>query len=107
MVKIAHMMPGRLRLRFEPLKGRPEFATKLHNHLSGVSGLGRFEVNARTGSVLLFYNTRALGSAEFLDAISMALGKLFPAHFAPGRLRVRFTRGFGTRAIEAFMPDQV
>jgi hypothetical protein len=54
-----------------------------------VSGVRGVEVKSRTGSVLITYDPLALGSAEFLDDLTAAMGKLFPGHFAPGRLRVR------------------
>ena len=53
-----------------------------------VPGIRRVEAKSRTGSVLLAYDTRALGSADFLDDLSAALGKLYPAYFAPGRARI-------------------
>ena len=64
-------------------------AERVHEYLMAVPGIQRVEVTARTGSVLLTYDPRALGSAAFLDDVSAAMGTLFPAHFAPGRVRVR------------------
>ncbi len=54
--------------------------------------INRVTVDARTGSVLLLYDARALRSPAFLDEVSGALGKLFPGHFAPGRLRITTRR---------------
>ena len=88
MVKIVHVMRGRLRLRLDAVKSRPALAEQLHRHLMAVSGIHRVEIKARTGSVLLTYDPRALGSAQFLDDLTGAMGRLFPGHFAPGRLRV-------------------
>jgi hypothetical protein len=92
MFKILHLIPGRARLRFEAVKGRPEFARRLHTHLEAVTHINRVSVDTRTGSVLLLYEARALRSPDFLDELSEALGKLFPGHFAPGRLRVNVRR---------------
>ena len=89
MVRIVHVMPGRLRMRLGAVKSRPGLAVQLHNQLMADAGIRRVEVKSRTGSVLLVYDPRALGSANFLDELSEAMGRLFPAHFAPGRLRVR------------------
>ncbi len=89
MVRIVHVMRGRLRLRLDVLKSRPGLATQLHDHLIAVSGIRRVDVKSRTGSVLLTYDPSALGSAEFLDELSAAMGMLLPAHFAPGRVRIR------------------
>jgi hypothetical protein len=89
MVRIAHVMRGRLRLRLDALKGQPALATRLHEQLAAVAGVCRVEVKYRTGSVLISYDPRALGSADFIDDLSAAMGTLFPAHFAPGRARIR------------------
>lgn len=82
-------MRGRLRLRLDAIKSRPGLAARLHEHLIAVSGIRRVEITSRTGSVLLTYDPRALGSAAFLDDLCAAMGMLFPTHFAPGRVRVR------------------
>ncbi|MEN8762957.1 MAG: HMA2 domain-containing protein [Thiogranum sp.] len=89
MVRIVHVMRGRLRLRLDAVKSRPGLAARLHAHLIAVSGIHRVEITPRTGSVLLTYDPRALGSAGFLDDLCTAMGMLFPAYFAPGRVRIR------------------
>ena len=70
MISFLHLLPGRLRLKFDALKRQPKLATRLHAHLSAVSGIDRVDVNPRTGSVLLYYNPSALASPAFLDAFS-------------------------------------
>jgi hypothetical protein len=92
MVRITHVIPGRLRLRLEATKGRPELATELHSQLAAVSGIDRVEIDTRTGSLLLLYDPSSLRSPDFLDSLSQALGRLFPAHFAPGHLHVTVRR---------------
>jgi hypothetical protein len=92
MFKILHLIPGRARLRFDEVKGRPELARRLHTHLEAVSHINRVKVDVRTGSVLLLYDARALRSPAFLDEVSAALGKLFPGHFAPGRVKLESKR---------------
>ena len=82
-------MRGRLRLRLDAIKSRPDLGERLRRQLMTVSGVHQVEVKSRTGSVLLTYDPQALGSADFLDDLSTALGRLFPTHFAPGRARVR------------------
>ena len=89
MVRIVHIMRGRLRLRMDAVKRQPRMAARLHEHLMTVSGIRQVEVKSRTGSVLLTYDPQALGSADFLDELSSALGALFPAYFAPGRAHIR------------------
>ncbi len=89
MMRILHVLPGRLRLGFDAVKGRPDLASKMHRHLEAVSGIRRVTVDTRTGSVLMLFDPGALKSAEFLNELSTVLGSMFPAHIAPGR--VRFT----------------
>ncbi len=88
MYRTAHILPGRLRLRFKALKGDPVKAATLQQHLSEVAGISRAEVSAATGSLLLHYDHRLLESPAFLNAISAALGQAFPGQFAPGRLHL-------------------
>lgn len=89
MIRIVHIVRGRLRLRMDAVKSQPRLAARLHERLMAVSGIRRVEVKSRTGSVLLTYDPRALGSADFLDELSLAMGTLFPAHFGPGRAHIR------------------
>jgi hypothetical protein len=92
MFKILHLIPGRARLRFDAVKGHPELARRLYTHLEAVTHINRVTIDTRTGSVLLLYDARALRSPAFLDEVSAALGKLFPSHFAPGRVRITTRR---------------
>ena len=88
-------MRGRLRLRLDAVKSRPDLAVRIQQQLMAVSEIRHVQVTPRTGSVLLTFEPRALGSAEFLDEFSAAMGTLFPADFAPGcvRFRVDFLKG--------------
>ena len=88
MIRIVHMLPGRVRLRIAAVKRQPGLAARLWTQLMDVAGIKRVKVDSRTGSLLLFYDRSALRSPVFLDAFSAAMGKLFPEHFAPGHLRV-------------------
>lgn len=86
MVRILHVLPGRLRLRFDAAKGRPDLASRLHKRLEAVSGIRRVQIDTRTGSVLMIYDPGLLKSPDFLNELSEALGSIFPQHFAPGRV---------------------
>lgn len=88
LLRVVHLLPGRVRLRFKALKGRPSTAAELQHHLGALKGISRVEVNPQTGSVLLHYDPLTLRSPAFLIALSQALGKVFPGQFAPGRLRL-------------------
>jgi hypothetical protein len=86
-------------MRLDEVRSRPGVASQLHKQLMAVSGIHRVDIKSRTGSVLLTYDPRALGSADFLDEFSTAMGKLFPAYFAPGRLRIRIDLLRGRRKL--------
>jgi len=86
MVRILHVLPGRLRLRFDALKGRPDLASRLHRGLEDVTLMRRVEIDTRTGSALLLFDPGALRSPKFLAELSDTLGSFFPDHFAPGLL---------------------
>jgi hypothetical protein len=92
MFKILHLIPGRVRFRFDAVKGQPKLARRLRAELEAVAHINRVTVDTRTGSVLLLYDATALRSPAFLDDLSRALGKLFPGHFAAGRLRITTRR---------------
>jgi len=85
-VRIRHVLPGRLRLGLAAIKGRPDLASRLHRHLEAISGIRRVTLDTRTGSVLMLFDPGTLSSARFLNELSEALGSLFPAQFARGRL---------------------
>lgn len=87
--RVLHILPGRMRLRFKALKGRPDTASSLQSHLGALEGISRAEVNPVTGSLLLHYDPRILSSPAFLDAFSEAMGRAFPGQFAPGRLHLK------------------
>ena len=88
MLNILHLIPGRARFRFNAVKGHPKLAGQLRTQLEEVAHINRVTVDTRTGSVLLLFDAKALCSPAFLDDLSRALGKLFPDHFAPGRLHI-------------------
>jgi len=76
MVRILHVLPGRL--RFEALKGRPDLASRLHWRLERVDRIRRVEVDTRTGSVLLIYDPEIVTSPGFRAAPGQPLPLLRP-----------------------------
>jgi hypothetical protein len=105
--RVVHILPGRLRLRFRSLKGRPAVAATLESHLGDVEGISRVEVNPLTGSLLLQFDPRRLRSPELLHALSAALGKAFPGRFAPGRLHLRVHQLRGNPELAAAITERV
>jgi hypothetical protein len=107
LLRSVHILPGRLRLRVKALKGRRHAAGALESHLGAVEGISRVEVSAITGSLLLHFDPRRLSSPAFLDACAEAMGKAFPGHFAPGRLRLTVRRLRGDNALAAAISDRL
>jgi hypothetical protein len=87
--EILHLVPGRIRLRCDDVKGQPRFAQRIQAHLEAVTSIERVTVNTRTGSVLVRYDPPALSSPAFVSQVSKVLGELFPGSIAPGHLRLR------------------
>jgi len=76
--RVVHLLPGRMRLRFKALKGRPSIAAELRQHLGAVPGISHVDVNPLTGSLLLHYDPHAITTPAFLDALSGPLEELLP-----------------------------
>ena len=102
--RIAHILPGRVRLRFKALKGCATTANNLQSHLGSVEGIRRVEINPLTGSLLLGYDPCSLRSPQFLDAFSEAWAELRAAVAAgddAAMLRVRGAARDARAAMEA------
>ena len=78
-VKVVHAIPGRVRLRVHELKGNPGLASAVQERLAAAGGIRWVEVNAATGSVLVFYEPETGTSPGSLRTLSEALTPLFPA----------------------------
>ena len=105
--RIAHILPGRVRLRFKALKGCATTADNLQSHLGSVEGIRRVEINPLTGSLLLGYDPCSLRSPQFLDAFSEALGRVFPEKFAPGRVSIIVKHLKGNDAFAGRITEQL
>jgi len=77
-MRVFHFIPGRLRLRLDRLRGRPELARQFEVELAAVPGVRRVLANPVTGSLLLEYRVGSLRSAESLVALEHAVQRLFP-----------------------------
>ncbi|MDF9391506.1 MULTISPECIES: HMA2 domain-containing protein [Methylococcus] len=70
---VTHAVPGRIRLKSERLKGRPQEAEQLTARLAQVAGIHHAEVNPATGSITLHYHSKALESLTFFAELAAAL----------------------------------
>jgi hypothetical protein len=77
-IRVAHAMPGRVRLRVDKVKGNPAFAQKAEDKLSQMPGIKRVEAHPRTGSVLVYYDAAALLAEGGLAALTDGFSELFP-----------------------------
>ncbi len=73
-----HFSPGRLRVRVDLLKGKPKLARGIEQHLSPVWGIHRVEIDPATGGCLLLYDSQAVTSPQFIDAVATPLSRLLP-----------------------------
>ncbi|HKJ33449.1 MAG TPA: hypothetical protein VKA34_16555 [Balneolales bacterium] len=55
-IEIAHLIPGRIRLRTRQLKHNPEMADSIQKSVSDISFIQKCEINRKTGSILLIYD---------------------------------------------------
>ena len=59
-IRVAHAMPGRVRLKVDKVKGNPAFAQKAQDKLGQMPGIKKVEAHPLTGSVLVYYDAAAL-----------------------------------------------
>lgn len=77
-VKVRSFFPGRVRLKVEALKGKPELAGRVQADLAGIDAIQSVEVHPDTGSVTLRYDRKAIRSPASVDALVTTLGRHFP-----------------------------
>ncbi len=65
-----HEVPGRLRIKVPDLKRNPRKAHDLQRRLNGFAGVLSASVNSVTGSLLVHYDPRILGSEAILSYLS-------------------------------------
>jgi len=65
-----HDIPGRLRVKTPSLKGNFNAAEELKRILNSIEGIDSTSVNTLTGSVVVNYDTRSVGSARILHTLN-------------------------------------
>jgi len=78
-IKVAHALPGRVRLKIPEVKENPELARQAQEKLGRVPGIERVEANPATGSLLILYDLALLASVEALGPLGEIFAELFPA----------------------------
>ncbi len=77
-VRIAHFLPGRVRLKVAALKGDAALAGRLSAAFGAVPGVHAIECNTVTGSVLIRYDPRRIVEADAAGALSQVLRSELP-----------------------------
>jgi heavy-metal-associated domain-containing protein len=67
--RVAHSIPGRLRVRFEPREADPEVLAALLAQLSHRPGVRSARYNPASGSVVVEYDPGALSEAALMGAL--------------------------------------
>jgi hypothetical protein len=73
-VRLAHVSPGRIRLKFDEIKNAPQRAREIEDRLGTVPGIQSVHANPLTGSLLLTFDEPVGESMEFPFAVAQALG---------------------------------
>jgi len=61
-----HNVPGRVRIFSEAIKRNPKAADEVRMVLSTLTGVGTAHINLTTGSLLIYYNPRAIKVADII-----------------------------------------
>jgi hypothetical protein len=77
-IRVAHALPGRVRLKVDRVKGNALLAREAQEKLAKVPGIRGVEAKADTGSLLIHYDPEELFSLGSLEILSLTLGEIFP-----------------------------
>jgi hypothetical protein len=75
--RVVHALPGRIRVKVEALKGDTVTARAVRDVVGDLADVGRVEVSAKTGSVLVVYDDSATTSRRIAE-LAAALAPLAP-----------------------------
>jgi heavy-metal-associated domain-containing protein len=77
-VRVAHAIPGRIRLKIRALRADPALASRLEDLLVGAAGVRRAEANPVTGSLLVHYDDASEAWRDEAQALVEHLGPVSP-----------------------------
>jgi hypothetical protein len=77
-IRIAHAMPGRIRLKVDQIRTDSSTATRIEQHLASLPGVYKVETHPRTGSVLILYDASSASTLAFHQGFAESLAALFP-----------------------------
>lgn len=64
-----HHVPGRVRIISEVIKRNPQAAGEVRKLLSTLAGVCTAQVNLTTGSILIYYNQKAVNVLDIVDLL--------------------------------------
>jgi hypothetical protein len=106
-LRVAHAIPGRIRLLASRVRGQSRHAEEVARRLSAVRGVQRAHADPTTGSITVHYHRSALESAEFFAEIAAALG-LIAAGLDPTQVESMFrVLGVSPAELRAAWGDEV
>ncbi len=74
-LRVVHnMLPGRLRVRADELRGNEKMLGLITRKLGGLSGVGSVETNSITGSILVIYDVVLFNEKDLLFHLSETSG---------------------------------
>jgi hypothetical protein len=73
-IRVEHAIPGRLRLKYHPMKSNRALAQDLHRKLSSIEGVTHVETQPTIGGVTVHYEARLVDSIDFFLKIAAAFG---------------------------------
>ncbi len=76
--RVAHVSPGRVRVKVPHAKHNPELATKLDERLSAIEGVKRAETNLLTGSIVLLFDAAEIAFEEIMPGVAEVLAAALP-----------------------------
>ncbi len=67
-----HDIPGRLRVKIPLLKSYRKIAGDIQQLLKQIDGINSTAINTVTGSIIINYDSKTIGSKEILDTLNYA-----------------------------------
>ncbi|ADE14536.1 hypothetical protein Nhal_1385 [Nitrosococcus halophilus Nc 4] len=77
-VRVTSFVPGRVRLRFQLLKGNTELAQTVKDEVALVPGIKQVEASEISSSILVVYDKQQITSPDSVQALITTLKRLFP-----------------------------
>lgn len=71
--EVVHELPGRLRVRHDALRRRPEVARRLQHELELIQGIDSVAANSSTATVLILYDGDRLSRSHLLHVLERSL----------------------------------